>query len=69
MRVAVGYSTFANGGYRINPYLISKVTDAKGATLFEAPAVTELTEENRAITRRFLSATAILAAPVERRIA
>jgi penicillin-binding protein 1A len=52
MQVAVGYSTFANGGYRINPYLISKVTDAKGATLFEAPAVTELTEENRAITAR-----------------
>ncbi len=52
MQVAVGYSTFANGGYRINPYLISKVTDAKGATLFEAPAVTELTEESRAITAR-----------------
>jgi penicillin-binding protein 1A len=52
MQVAVGYSTFANGGYRINPYLISKVTDAKGATLFEAPAVTELSEESRAITAR-----------------
>jgi len=52
MQVAVGYSTFANGGYRVNPYLISKVTDSKGVTLFEAPAVTELPEESRAITAR-----------------
>jgi penicillin-binding protein 1A len=52
MQVATGYSTFANGGYRINPYLVSKVVDAKGATLFEAPAITELPEESRAITAR-----------------
>ncbi len=52
MQVATGYSTFANGGYRIHPYLVSKVTDAKGATLFEAQAVTELPEESRAISAR-----------------
>ena len=52
MQVATGYSTFANGGYRIHPYLVSKVTDAKGATLFEAQAMTELPEESRAISAR-----------------
>ncbi|MEY5028691.1 MAG: Penicillin-binding protein [Pseudomonadota bacterium] len=52
IQVATGYSTFANGGYRINPYLVSKVVDAKGATLFEAPAITELPEESRAISAR-----------------
>ena len=52
MQVATGYSTFANGGYRIHPYLVSKVTDAKGATLFEAQAITELPEESRAISAR-----------------
>ena len=52
MQVVTGYSTFANGGYRINPYLVSKVVDAKGATLFEAPAITELPEESRAISAR-----------------
>ena len=52
MQVAVGYSTFANGGFRINPYLVSKVTDAKGSTLFEAPPATEPAEEGRAIPAR-----------------
>jgi penicillin-binding protein 1A len=33
---ARAYAVFANGGYRINPYLIGKVTDASGKTLFEA---------------------------------
>ncbi len=30
------YSVFANGGYRITPYMISKITDAKGNVLSEA---------------------------------
>jgi penicillin-binding protein 1A len=34
-----GYAVFANGGYRINPYLISKVTDSTGAVLMEAKPV------------------------------
>ena len=31
-----GYTVFANGGYRVNPYLVSRVTDANGKTLMEA---------------------------------
>ncbi|MFV2003683.1 MAG: penicillin-binding protein 1A, partial [Gammaproteobacteria bacterium] len=34
------YSVFANGGYLIEPYLIQRIEDADGSTLFEAdPAV------------------------------
>ncbi len=35
MQMATAYSVFANGGYRVNPWLISKVTEQKGKTLTE----------------------------------
>ena len=40
MQMAVGYAAFANGGYRVNPYLISRVVDQKGRILsqLEPPA-------------------------------
>jgi penicillin-binding protein 1A len=31
-----GYGVFANGGYRVNPYLITHITDNAGKTLMEA---------------------------------
>ncbi len=36
LQMASAYSVFANGGYRVDPYLISKMTDSKGTVLFEA---------------------------------
>ena len=33
MQLASGYSVFANGGYLVNPVLITQVTDAKGKVL------------------------------------
>jgi penicillin-binding protein 1A len=36
MQMATGYSVFANGGYRVNPWLITKITDQKGRTLVES---------------------------------
>ena len=43
MQLASAYAVFANGGYRINPYLITRVTDHKGRILsdFQPPAVTD----------------------------
>ena len=35
MQLAAGYSVFANGGHRVNPWLIAKVTDQKGRVLLE----------------------------------
>ena len=36
MEVATGYAVFANGGYRVHPYLIEKIIDNNGQTVFEA---------------------------------
>ena len=36
MEIAMGWSTFANGGYKITPYLIDKVESRNGETLFVA---------------------------------
>lgn len=34
MQMAGAYAVFANGGYRVKPYLVTRVTDDKGGTLF-----------------------------------
>jgi penicillin-binding protein 1A len=43
MQMVTGYSVFANGGYRVNPRLITKITDHRGHVLLEtqAPALDE----------------------------
>ncbi len=51
MQMASAYSVFANGGYRVNPWLITKVTEQKGKILVETtPPV--LNESIRAIDAR-----------------
>ena len=35
MQMASAYAVFANGGYRLNPYLIQRVTDTRGQVLSE----------------------------------
>ena len=51
MQMAAGYSVFANGGYHVNPWLITKITDHKGKELVETPEP-KLGEEQRAIPAR-----------------
>ena len=51
IQMATAYSVFANGGYRINPYLITKITDQKGKVLVETPAPVR-NESARAIDGR-----------------
>src|SRR5450830_384146 len=51
MQMATAYSVFANGGYRINPWLISKVTEQKGKVLLETKSPV-LDESARAIDAR-----------------
>ena len=51
LQMAIGYSVFANGGYRINPYLITRITDQKGMTVVESP-VRALDESSRGIAAR-----------------
>ncbi|WPB57576.1 penicillin-binding protein 1A [Xylophilus sp. GOD-11R] len=51
MQMAAAYSVFANGGHRLNPWLIAKVVDQKGRVLLETtpPA---LDQSNQAIEPR-----------------
>jgi penicillin-binding protein 1A len=42
LQMASGYSVFANGGYRLNPMLITRITDNKGRLLQQsAPPVVD----------------------------
>lgn len=36
LQMASAYSVFANGGYRVDPFLINRMLDSKGTVLFEA---------------------------------
>lgn len=36
LEIATGYSVIANGGFRVEPYLIERIEDASGNTLYEA---------------------------------
>lgn len=36
MQMVVAYSTFANGGYRVNPWLVSRVSEQRGKLLVES---------------------------------
>ncbi len=51
MQMASAYSVFANGGYRVNPLLISRITDSKGHVINEAHVPT-LDESARTIDAR-----------------
>jgi penicillin-binding protein 1A len=51
MQMATGYSVFANGGMRVQPHMITRVTDHKGKILVDSPPQM-VNEANRAITPR-----------------
>ena len=51
MQMATGYAVFANGGYRVNPWVISKVSEQRGKVLVESSAPV-LEETERAIEPR-----------------
>lgn len=51
MQMATGYAVFANGGYRVNPFVISKITDQKGRVLLDHKPPT-LDETMRGIDAR-----------------
>jgi len=60
MQMAAGYSVFANGGYRVNPWMISRITDQRGKPLVEttppspASAVRAVEPRNAFIMNRLL---------------
>lgn len=52
LQMAGAYSVFANGGYKINPYLISKITDSNGKVLSVTKPEMAGDETNRVIDER-----------------
>jgi penicillin-binding protein 1A len=40
LQMAAGYAVFANGGFKVNPFLISRIEDKNGKVVFEAKPVT-----------------------------
>jgi penicillin-binding protein 1A len=52
LQMAGAYAVFANGGYKVNPYLIAKVTDADGKLLSQANPDKAGDEANRVIDVR-----------------
>lgn len=52
MQMAGAYAVFANGGFQVNPYLIQKITDARGNVLAEAAPVQAGQEEGRVLDPR-----------------
>lgn len=52
LQMAGAYAVFANGGYKINPYLISKITDTTGKVLSQASPDVAGDENNRVIDER-----------------
>ena len=51
MQLATGFAVFANGGYRVNPLLITRITDHTGRVLVESQPAGP-SEANRAIDAR-----------------
>jgi penicillin-binding protein 1A len=49
IQMAIAYSIFANGGYDVQPYLISKIVDGKGKIIFEATPHTVGDESKRVL--------------------
>lgn len=52
LQMAAAYSVFANGGYRVNPYLIGEVADQHGTVLARAVPIVAEKDAPRAIDAR-----------------
>jgi penicillin-binding protein 1A len=52
LQMAGAYAIFANGGYRVQPYLIARIEDADGKVIAETKPVAEHTDEQRVLDPR-----------------
>jgi penicillin-binding protein 1A len=52
LQLAAAYAVFANGGYQIEPYLIQRVSDARGNVIFEAQPTAAGDEITRVLDQR-----------------
>jgi penicillin-binding protein 1A len=52
LQMAGAYAVFANGGYRVQPYLIARIEDADGKVIQQTKASAEHTDEQRVLDPR-----------------
>lgn len=52
LQIANGYAVFANGGYRVKPYLIEKIVDSSGRVVAQARPAEAGNDSNRVIDAR-----------------
>ena len=52
MQLATAYAALANGGYKVDPVVIERITDAQGKVVYQAPPPVPLTEAQRIIPAR-----------------
>jgi penicillin-binding protein 1A len=52
LQMAGAYAVFANGGYRVQPYLIARIEDADGKVIAETKSTAEHTDEQRVLDPR-----------------
>jgi penicillin-binding protein 1A len=67
LQLASAYAVFANGGYRITPLLIERISDAQGKVLYEAPPPPPPSEDRRVVPARNVFLVNSLLADVTRR--
>ena len=60
MQMVVGYSVFANGGYRVNPWVVTKVSEQRGKVLMETRAPVLEDYEQAIDTRNAFLMTSLL---------
>jgi len=66
LQMAQAYAALANGGWRIEPVLVERITDARGVVLFDAAPPLALGAEARALPARNVFVTTSLLADVAR---
>ena len=66
LRLAQAYAVYANGGWRVDPVLIDRITDARGQVLYQAEVAPAPAEDARAIPARNAFVTGSLLAEVVR---
>jgi penicillin-binding protein 1A len=52
LQMAGAYAVFANGGYRVQPYLIARIEDVDGKVIAETKSTAEHTDEQRVLDPR-----------------
>lgn len=66
LQMAQAYGVFANGGWRVPPVLVERISDAQGKVLYEAPPAAPLDEGSRAVPARNVFVVNSLLADVTR---